>query len=296
MAIHADKNQYPGINPHLNSRVQQHHGGWRGFHSKHITHIADALESLLPEIQYYVAEEQSLQIGTYDAQTDVALARGQAISDVAVYQQSTPAAPGPQSELRSAAAPTLTLPVAQLVEEDEYVGSLVIYRLEDAGGEGTPVTRIELLSPANKPPGSHYKTYLSKRTQTLHNGINLVEIDYLHERQSVLPVIPSYPDQHENAYPYNIIVTDLRPNFYEGRTLVYGFGVLDAIPAVKVPLVGSDEVVVDFGQIYRQTVEISRYFRRILVDYSVEPVNFTAYHPDDQVRIRQTMRDIAERA
>ncbi len=34
MSIQADTNLYPGINPHLNSRLQQHNGGWKGFHSK----------------------------------------------------------------------------------------------------------------------------------------------------------------------------------------------------------------------------------------------------------------------
>ncbi len=46
--MHARQNQYPGVNPHLNSALQQPGGGWKGFHSKHITHLAAYLDDVLP--------------------------------------------------------------------------------------------------------------------------------------------------------------------------------------------------------------------------------------------------------
>ncbi len=105
---------------------------------------------------------------------------------------------------------------------------------------------------------------------------------------------PSYPDQQEEAFPYTIFVNDLREGFYKGTTLSYGFGVLDKIPALPIPLAGSDSCVVDFGDIYQHTFTSSQLFRRILVDYAQEPVNFTAYSPEDQAHIRDHMRQIAQ--
>ena len=64
--------------------------------------------------------------------------------------------------------------------EEKELTSLIIYRVEPSGDD-KPITRIELLSPSNKPNGSHYQKYISKRQYTLRSQLNLVEIDYLHE-------------------------------------------------------------------------------------------------------------------
>jgi hypothetical protein len=155
------------------------------------------------------------------------------------------------------------------------------------------VTRVELLSPANKPSGSHYDIYLAKRLQTLGSGLRIVEVDYLHERRPIIARIPSYVDRQPGAHPYNIIVNDPRPTFLEGQTQVYGFGVLDRPPIIAVPLAGDDRMVLDIQAIYNRTVESSRLFRLVLVDYAQEPVNFAAYTEADQARIRERMAAIA---
>jgi hypothetical protein len=65
------------------------------------------------------------------------------------------------------------------------------------------------------------------------------------------------------------------------------------MPVVPVPLEGSDYVPLDFGQLYNHTIESSRLFRRILVDYAQEPANFNTYNNLDQQAIQQKMRQIA---
>jgi hypothetical protein len=65
MAIRSKTNLYPGINPHLNSALQQVEGDWQSFHAYHIIKIADTLNEILPEA-YYAKPEQSLQIKIND--------------------------------------------------------------------------------------------------------------------------------------------------------------------------------------------------------------------------------------
>ena len=57
-------NPYKGINAHLQSYLQSESGGWASFHARHITHLADNLDSQLPA-NYYTLVEKSLQIRPY---------------------------------------------------------------------------------------------------------------------------------------------------------------------------------------------------------------------------------------
>ena len=79
------------------------------------------------------------------------------------------------------------------MEEEETLTGLVIYQAGEGSVLGRPITRIELLSPANKPPGSHHEQYMVKRLETLKSGLRLVELDYLHESHPVIQALPSYP-------------------------------------------------------------------------------------------------------
>ncbi len=274
------KNRYPGINPHLNSFLQ-HETGWKGFQMMHIVDIARLLDSLLPE-GYYTGAEESLQINTYDR--DELTQKNTIYPDVTIYQSGISASG--VSEL-VASSPTMVLPVVENVEE-EYISSVIVYRHEE------PVTRIEVLSPANKHPGSDAAQYQTKRQQALSMGLCLVEVDYLHERRPIDNRIPSYRDRDNGATPYSIIVSDPRPE--TGLMKIYGFGILDTLPIVDIPLAGTDAVRFDFGAAYHQTFDSSRIYYQIRTDYTTEPVNFAAYAPDDQAKIQQHMALIAQQA
>lgn len=279
MPIRAKHNLYPGINPHLNSRLQQPDGDWQSFHAYHIIHLADILNSTLPNA-YYAKPEKSLQIKVYDppneriskTKADIAIAHSKSVMEQIA----------PMSER---GAPTLTLPIIEVVEEMDELTALVIYH------NGKPVTRIELLLPANKFPGSHYNAYIDKRAETLYAGLRFVEIDYLHERPSTVDRLPHYPNGDKDSFPYHVIVFDPRPTFEKGQTLFYGFGVLSPLPIIDIPLDGADSTVLDFNTAYNQT--FSRRPFSDLVDYAELPAHFEAYTEADQQALRQRMTEIA---
>jgi len=126
MGITSRKNQYPGINPHLNSALQAR--SWRGFHTLHLADLVRLLDDVLPP-NYFTASEESLQITPVDA-----------------------------------------MPLVESIPDEDQLSGLVIYhRMND--GESQPVTRIELLSPANKAGGSHNGQYLIKREASLRAGL-----------------------------------------------------------------------------------------------------------------------------
>jgi hypothetical protein len=101
------------------------------------------------------------------------------------------------------APPGTTLSILDTLSEPEQVTAVAVYCSRQSSGDlGELVTRIELLSPANKPPGSYFRQYLAKREETVLSGVNLVEIDYLHQRRSPLALIPDYTRREANSYPY----------------------------------------------------------------------------------------------
>lgn len=288
------KNPYPGINPHLNSFLQ-HKTGWKGFHTLHLADITRALEKSLPP-GYYTSTEESTQIGIYDPEGSERVhkpVRTQA--DILVHQIGT----APSSLITAPAAvietdeSTLVVDLNEILEEEEEILSAVIYYAEAGEFPGKPVTRIELLSPANKFPGSHAAAYRVKRMQTLLSELRLVEIDYLHERSPVLKRLPDYTQQHKSAYPYHIIISDPRPAYH--RAVVRRFGVLDKIPEIEIPLEGTDTVTVDLNAVYQQTYEASSLFQ-MLGAPDKEPVNFEAYPENDREKIRAFMQTIRQTA
>lgn len=274
-------NRFTGINPHLNSFLQQPDGGWETFHARHISDLASALDFALPE-NYYAVEEKSLQI---NALADPRPTR--TVPDITVYQTHKDT----ESKATSTASPTMIFPLLESFEEDEEITAVVIYRVQDGKVPGTTVTRIELLSPANKPPGTYHREYLLKRQQTLKSGLCMVEIDYLHESRPYLDILPSYPDGDDNALPYLIVISDPRPNIAQGETRVYGAHVDQPLPTIPIPLADDDRLLLDFDTIYNTTFASRRLFGMV-VDYTQNPVNFNRYNADDQQRIRERLTQI----
>ena len=287
MPIHFRENQYPGINAHLQSALQSPGGGWESFHAAHITHLTEAVDALLPD-GYYVLNEKSLQLSSFNTETEeIGISRTR--PDLGIYRdQSTETRPGSPA----AGTPTMTLPIVKTVIEEDPMSAVVIYRADSNRGD-LPVTRIELLSPGNKPGGTHYPQYVTKRNQTLDSGINLVEIDYLHETPSPVWGIPSYPDRAENAFPFFIVVSNPHPSISEGQTKVYGFAVDDPVTPIPIPLESSDSITLDAGSVYNRTFASNRYYGTRVVDYAQLPVRFDTYNAADQERIQARMQAIA---
>jgi len=288
MAIRSRTNLYPGINPHLNNYLQ-YEKGWEGFHNWHLGDIAEILEQQLPP-SYYATSEESLQIGVYD-NLDMPLQKPTLTKpDITIYSPSETASSLPSYEVK---ADVLTFPLIDtLPEKEEFVSSIVIYKLENDDND-TPVTRIELLSPANKYPGNHHVSYMSKRLKTISTGMRLVEIDYLHTRRPLLEEIPRYPHDEE-AKPYHILVSDPRPDLIDGRIFVYEIGTMDEIPAIIIPLDGDDTIEFNLNAVYQHTFGKHRYYYQKIVDYTQDPIHMDSFTPADQQAIRDTMAHIAE--
>ncbi|MBC7869483.1 MAG: DUF4058 family protein [Chitinophagaceae bacterium] len=287
MPIGSHKNLYPGINPHLNSFLQQNDGGWESFHARHIGEITTALDRLLPQ-NYYVTTEKSLQIS--EIGLDV-IQRKRTRPDVSVYQMPKPAA---QPFISAAMpTPTLTMPLEEtLGDEDDYLNAMTIYQLVEGKFPGKLVTRLEVLSPSNKYPKDYYPQYLTKRVESISSGVCLVEVDYIHEQRPLITALPSYPNRETGAFPYMVIVSDPQPRPPQGHVDIYGFGINDALPLVAIPLGAVETLALDFNELYHKTFEGMRIFS-MLTDYEQLPVNFDRYTAADQVLIQARMAEIA---
>lgn len=283
MAIHLTKNPYQGINAHFNSYLQNVHGGWVSFHSAYIVYLKDALNRVLPE-GYYAVSEQSLQI---EAPSEYITTR----PDVSIMRHGRTNSTATASGL----APTPLLEVAadMMVDEEDYLHAVEIYYMI-AADESRPVTRLEVITPSNKPP-NHY-AYLIMRQRTISLHINLVELDYVHEKRSmfhqVLPwfreVLPDYTRHEADSHPFYMMVTSPNVNL----TRFYGFDVDQPIPALTIPLAGNDSVLFDFNAVYQQTFENDRR-AHVLIDYAEEPMNFAAYNAPDQQKIRARINQLS---
>jgi hypothetical protein len=285
--IYSAKNLYPGVNPHLNSALQRKGGGWEMFHHSYVNNLAISLDAILPS-NYYVANEKSLQL------TEIGIDRLEdkpTRPDVSIFKLHEQ--PAGATTQRTFAEPTMTLRLDDLLnDEEDFFTAANIYEFSAGILPGRLVTRIEMLSPANKPPHRYHKEYLVKRSETLQAGVNLVEIDFVHTTRPHRRDLPSYHEGEADAFPYVITVSFPHQDAHSGKTDVYGIGVDDVIPTVLIPLTQGDGVAVDFNAIYHTTYSNQRIFQ-LLSDYAAEPTQFDRYQPQDRQRIRARMAAIA---
>ncbi len=258
---------FPGILPHLNSILQtpgvpDQPALWHTFHTSHIGHIVDELNTLLPDA-YIAYAEQSLQVRSSDWEF------GRPQPDVTVFQQS----PGPSgSPAQPALQPTWEAELLATVENLQHPYAAVVREVGDQNRLGRIVTRVELLSPWNKRRDSAYH---DRRAEFLQTGVPLVEIDYLHESPSPILTLPHYPADPDSL-PYYSAVSDPR----SGHVRVYGFGVDSPLKPFPLPLAGDDVVILDLNPVYRHTVERGRWSR--IIDLTQPPERFDTYSQDDQ--------------
>jgi hypothetical protein len=281
MAVRSKKNEYHGVNAHLHSHFQVH-GGWSSFHTNHISDLSRALNRLLPE-GYLVDVEQSLQIKEIHPDSGEAISHPE--PDITIYTT-----PSPKSEMGSQTPfATLTLPLLETVEltEDLYYSAVVIYKVLEDDTLGRPIARLEVLSPTNK-FGSGYVLYREKRNIALKSGVRLIEIDYLHQTESPVKGLPSYPRKQPGAYPYVVTVSDPTPDLEQGTAMIYAFHVDEPIPTITIPLAESDRIDLDLNAVYQETfASLTAYSYR--VDYEQLPERFETYSVEDQERIRARM-------
>lgn len=287
MSIHADHNLYPGVNAHVNNYLQAvNRSRWRGFHSAYMTLLRIAIDKALPA-GYIASEEESLQIDELDF--GGGQQRGSTLADIQIYHGRQQRRDSSPSAL-AVAKPTLTLPLPTTLDPEDLLSGIVIYHTDEAALPGIPVVRIEILSPTNKQGGSHNTQYFARRMTMLKNSIRVVEIDFLHLSPSVVADLPSY-GKSDQATPYAILLNDPEPSYDEGVMDVYGFGVLDEIPRIQIPLLNQDSVITDFSAVYMETIATSSMYQ-LIADYATDPPAFDRFTPQDQQALAAWLAEI----
>ena len=286
MPIISERNLYAGVNPHLNSYLQNPVSLWSGFHALHISDLVRTLDNALPE-GYGASAEASIQYRYTETYVEPGIQRIQ--PDVLVSQQADAPAFAPTS-VATASTPYLVEVGLEIVAVERPLNAVIV---RDLANDERPVTRIEVLSPANLPGGSYHKRYLQKRAEALRAGLHLVEIDYLHQYQPIVPNARSYVDGDAGSYPFVVLVTHVQASSEDNQTVFYGSHVDEPLPRIVLPLLGADHIVFDLNPAYNQTATSTRRFRDAS-DYSQLPVAFERYSADDQQRIRARMAAIAK--
>jgi hypothetical protein len=179
----------------------------------------------------------------------------------------------------------------QLAEESDYEEirppfCVAIHLPNEQDRLGEVITRIEVLTPANKPNRKFYTGYQELKEASLDKGIPLIEVDYLYESPPVVPDLPVYP--HEmGSYPYTISLT----NPITRQVNVYGISIHQPLPAILIPLAGDEGILFDFDPVYQHTFKARR-SHLVIKNYDNDPLRFETYSPEDQARIRERVQEI----
>ena len=226
---------FPGMDPYLEKNPV--------FHELHTQMLTEAQALLQPQLRpKYVARlERHLSEGSvWDMASEfISLAGKEPDLTVAVAR--------PEPEPGSVALlPTPAASVTQELEADELElrrqRRIVIYvRTQPRRA----VASIELLSPSNKAAGTIGQTrYLEKRASALHGGLHWIEIDLLRGGQRPpLPVTLPHPAD------YLAYVAQATPTGW--KHLAYTWGLREPLPSLPIPLLGSDQVLLDTGACFQ---------------------------------------------
>jgi hypothetical protein len=144
----------------------------------------------------------------------------------------------------------------------------------------TLITSIELLSPANKRPGTDgADAYETKRQEIFQSGVHLLEIDLL--RGGVRPRLAQ-------PLPTTSYFVFLSRAYRRPLVDVWPIALRDTIPVVPVPLTYPDpDVPLDLNRILHQVYRNARYERRI--DYRTDPPP-PALSPDDAAWLDEQLK------
>lgn len=232
---------FPGMDPFIEDQA------WRDFHHGFLGLIQEAL---VPHLRprYVVRVEQRVYV---ERQPEKPADFVQ--PDVAVLQRDERRLP-PRGAVAAAVAVAIEPVIVALpIPERQREMFLAIRERETLA----LVTVIELLSPANKRPGSDgRRVYLGKREAILLGAAHLVEIDLL-RRGARLPTLDPLPA----ADYYAFVCRARRRPLAE----VYPWSLRQPLPTIPIPLSGDDpDVPLDLQALF--TVQ----YERVGYDYSLD--------------------------
>jgi hypothetical protein len=215
---------------------------WSDFHHRIIPIIADELMPLLrPNYMALVEERVYLE-------QDIPTLPSAVQPDITVAGHGSP----PQNGGRVATvAPPAVVPLPLPEEQSE---PFIEVRRRDSNDV---VAVLEVLSPANKRPGSDgRREYLAKRRLVLGSRAHLVELDLLRGGERLPTLRPLPPGD------YHALVSraQRRPN-----AEVWSVSLREPLPVIPIPLAGKDpDVVLDLQAVFNTVYERAGY------DYSLD--------------------------
>jgi len=229
---------FPGMDPYL-----EHPARWQDFHTSFVVELRRALSEVL-DPRYFVAIEQH---------TDLALPGELSLVGRPDLTVAGGSGEPPTASPATAQPRLVTLPVPEEVHQR-------FLEVRDVGTEEV-VTVVEVLSPANKQPGSDWERYERKRLDVLASRTSLVEIDLL-RAGTRHPIVPDDP-----SGDYRLLVSraSQRP-----QAALWVVGVRDPLPPIPIPLRGEPEPAVALRPVIDRVYDGARYDRRI--DYAAPPV------------------------
>ncbi len=227
---------FPGMDPFLEKNPV--------FHELHTQFLAEAQRLLQPQVRpkYLVKLERHLSEGSvWGMETgEISLARKEPDLTLATREAASP---------ESGSIAVLPMPLVSATEEldaDELEmrkqRRIVIYVNTQ---RRMAVASIELLSPSNKDAGSlNQLRYLEKRSSALHGGLHWIEIDLLRGGQR-----PPLPVALPQPMDYLAYIAQATPTGW--KHLAYGWNLRQPMPLLPIPLLGTDQALLDLGACFR---------------------------------------------
>jgi hypothetical protein len=202
---------FPGMNPYL-----EQEDAWHDFHESFMPRVRDLISAQV-DPQYIVKIDEHIFIHEFSAEQRRFVGR----TDITVGRSSSDAAPGTATGVLD--APTEGLLPAVDIERLAFV------EIRDRRNRQL-ITLIEVLSPANKRPGSDRDQYLAKRYEVLASKAHLVEIDLLRGGQR--PPLEELP-----VCDYCVVVSrsERRP-----RVGLWPLRLRERLPVIPIPLRSPD--------------------------------------------------------
>ncbi len=250
------KSPFPGMDPFIETTDE-----WPDFHYKLIAEIDRSLAPRLPSgficrlaKRSYIAlaEEEGKEEHRFEPDVKILSPREGAAPATAVLEQTSETAVGESIEM-----------VATI--EDSFDETFI--DIFEADPERRLVTSIEVLSPANKRPGSESRgLYLRKRQALMMGEANLVEIDLLRGGKR-MPMRGKWPNS-----PYTLLLARKEQNPQDLERLAPRCRVWPAhfdrpLPVIPVPLTKAHaDLQLDLQPLVAAIYERSRYAE--VIDYT----------------------------
>jgi hypothetical protein len=221
-------------------------------HSSLITYLGDELNAKLPE-PYFAR-----------AATRVWVEEQRREPDVSVFDNgdSVPNSAGAVAVLEAGWVAVLDSPQEEPFEET--------YLEIRSSGDARLVTAIEVLSLANKAPGSAGRAaYRQKQREFLEAGVGLVEIDLLRGGQHSTAVSAKQLREQAGPYAYHVSIAG---SVFGRQRYAAPIKLPDRLPAVPVPLLaGQSPVSVELQPLLDRAYDNRRYSRQLRYDSPCDP-------------------------